>query len=321
MNIRIQEFQPAAADQWDQFCEASHNATFLHTRKYLSYHGNRLKDVSLLLFSDGKLVGLLPAAVDPTDGLSVVSHPGITYGGLIHCGSVLGENMVDAFWKIVSYYREAGFHRFTYKAVPVCYHNPLVQDDLYALFRLRAVRNRCELSCAIDLQNRLPSSARRKRSLRRAIEAGVRMHEAENPINVMWPLLEDCLRRRHGARPVHTIGEMLELQRRFPANIQIMTCSLQDRVEAGVVLYVTRKVVHCQYIASSEIGNRVNALDFLLHHCIEWALLNRARYFDFGTSNQKEGLHLNSGLYQFKSEFGGLGVVHEYYELNLLSTR
>ena len=71
-------------------------ATFLHTRCFLAYHHDRFRDVSLLLANDREIVGLFPAAVDPGDVRRVVSHPGITYGGLLHSGTLYGERMIDA---------------------------------------------------------------------------------------------------------------------------------------------------------------------------------------------------------------------------------
>ena len=38
---------------------------------------------------------------------------------------------------------------------------------------------------------------------------------------------------------------------------------------------------------------------------------------DFGTSNENSGMYLNDGLYKYKTEFGGGGVVHEYFEFCL----
>jgi lipid II:glycine glycyltransferase (peptidoglycan interpeptide bridge formation enzyme) len=74
-------------------------------------------------------------------------------------------------------------------------------------------------------------------------------------------------------------------------------------------------VWHAQYIASNESGNQVSALDAVFGAAIEEARAGGARYFDFGTSNESAGQVLNDGLFRFKSEFGGGGVAHEYYEL------
>jgi hypothetical protein len=43
----------------------------------------------------------------------------------------------------------------------------------------------------------------------------------------------------------------------------------------------------------------------------------RARYFDFGVSNEKQGWMLNEGLYRFKASFGAGGVAQEFYEVTL----
>ena len=72
-----------------------------------------------------------------------------------------------------------------------------------------------------------------------------------------------------------------------------------------------------QYIASSEVGYTLCALDAIMENCINKAVEHGAKYFDFGASNENEGRRLNEGLYQFKCEFGGGGVAYEAYELNL----
>jgi hypothetical protein len=92
---------------------------------------------------------------------------------------------------------------------------------------------------------------------------------------------------------------------------------MDGRVEAGVVLFTSTNVWHAQYIASSEKGYAVSALDVVFETAIDDASKACVRYFDFGTSNEEGGFVLNEGLYRFKSEFGGGGVAHEYYELVL----
>ena len=64
-------------------------------------------------------------------------------------------------------------------------------------------------------------------------------------------------------------------------------------------------------------GQAAGALEAVFAHCLERAREHGRRYFDFGTSNREQGLVLNEGLHRFKSEFGGSGVAHEFYELPL----
>ena len=86
---------------------------------------------------------------------------------------------------------------------------------------------------------------------------------------------------------------------------------------AGVVLFSTSRVAHTQYTTSSVKGHETGALDAVFEHCIGAAQARGVRYFDFGISNEEDGRYLNAPLYQFKSEFGGGGVVHEFYEFRL----
>jgi hypothetical protein len=131
----------------------------------------------------------------------------------------------------------------------------------------------------------------------------------------MWQVLEDNLGRKHGVRPVHSAAEIRYLHSLFPENIKFVVGLLGNEVVAGVVLFVTATVVHAQYIAASAAGYDASALDALLENCIKEARALGVRYFDFGISNEAGGRYLNSGLYQFKVEFGGGGVAHEFYEL------
>lgn len=314
----VATYHPELAQRWDEFCAHAPMATFLHTRRFLSHHGERFHDLSAVLHDDrGHLVGLFPAAEDPADSGRVVSHPGITFGGLIHDGRLVGTKAIAAMEALSRHYRELGYSEIRYKAVPHIYHVSPSCDDLYALFRLGAQRYRCDLSCAIDLTEEPRASSRRTRGRRKARKAGVEVRGGPETAELFWNILVDALGRKHGVRPVHSVEEIIRLHAMFPDNIEFITGFLAGEVVAGVVLFHSTRVTHAQYIASSASGEACGALDLLFHESITVARAVGRRYFDFGISNEREGWLLNDGLYAFKSEFGGGGVVHEFYGLSL----
>jgi hypothetical protein len=313
LSIEIISFTHAHEGIWDEFCGSAINATFLHTRKFLSYHNDRFKDLSLLIFETGKLVGVFPAAQSLVDSSLVVSHPGITYGGLVHQGSLRGERMIEALSTLAAFYLKNGYQRLQYKVIPAIYSKSPSQDDLYALFRVGALRTRCDLSCAIDLGSPLLLSERRRRGLKKAQKV-ISLSNDIGHLAELWSVIEENLARKHGAEPVHSLADMLLLSQRFPKQI-ILRCALIDgRIEAGVVFFNSNHVWHAQYIAASLIGYEQSALDAVFVSAIEEARSLGARYFDFGTSNEEQGKVLNEGLYTFKSEFGAGGIAHEFYE-------
>jgi hypothetical protein len=316
--MEVLRYAPAAAESWDEFVARTPAATLLHTRRYLSYHGERFRDLSLLLLDEKeRLVGVFPAAVDPRDDKRVVSHPGVTYGGVMHDGRLRGERMIEALKALRDHYAQQGFVTLGYKAVPYIYHREPSSDDLYALFRLGAQRYRCDLSSAIDLAARPEPSDRRRRGLKKALKSGVEIKQGAEFIAPLWRVLEDNLARKHDTKPVHSAQEIAQLHALFPAEIEFIVALLDGQVEAGVVLFATPLVLHAQYIASSNTGHEVCALDALFTHSIAMAQARRTRYFDFGNSNEDEGRYLNAGLFQFKTEFGAGGVAYEFYELSI----
>ena len=309
-------YKPENEATWDKFCIGAVNSTLLHTRLFLSYHENRFIDKSSLIMESGKLVGIFPAAESISDPDLVISHPGATYGGVIHQGWLCGMRMIKALTAISQFYGEVGYQRLQYKAVPFIYVETPAQDDLYALYRLGAQRARCDLSCSIDLGRRLSFSDRRKRGLKKA-QKTITLSSDQARLVDLWEVITQNLARKHSSQPVHSLAELTMLQERFPQQIIIRSALIDGRVEAGVVFFNSASVWHAQYIGASEKAFDVSALDAVFDAAITEAQLAGMRYFDFGTSNEAEGNILNDGLYRFKSEFGGGGIVHEYYMVAL----
>jgi hypothetical protein len=316
--MKVRDYFQEDDAQWDTLVARAPMATFLHTRRFLSYHGSRFQDVSSVITSDeGRLLAAFPAAVDPGEAKRVLSHPGITYGGLVHGRDLRGASVLDALQKVQRHYENKGFESLRYKAVPYVYHQVPSSDDLYALFRLGARRYRCDLSCTIDLAGARDVSPRRRRALKKSSKSNITIDHGPRFAEELWRLLEENLASKYATVPAHSLGEIRKLNCLFPQNIEFVVALLDSEVLAGVVLFSTARVAHVQYAASSVTGHATCALDAALDHCIGEAQTRGMRYFDFGISNEREGHHLNGSLYEFKAEFGGGGVVHEFYELPL----
>lgn len=317
MTLYIREYKLEDAEQWDAFCNQAIQATFLHHRQFLSYHGERFFDLSLKIEDNGNLVGVFPAAKDPKNKGAVISHPGITYGGILHCGYLRGERIMNAFNAIVEHYAGQGYKNLLYKVIPIIYHQAPAVDDIYALFRIGASRVRCDLSSTVDLAHRLPISKRRIRGLKKSQKAGIQIFDGLVFLPDLWPIIEYNLKLRHNVNPVHSLEEITMLASRFPENIKCVCAAVDKRVIAGSVLFLTPITHHAQYIASNHEGNSSSALDMVFEYCITSAIKHGARFFDFGISTEDNGNKLNTGLFDFKSEFGAGTTVHEFYELKL----
>jgi hypothetical protein len=314
----VHRYEPAEAAAWDDFVAQSVNGTILHTRRFLSYHGDRFSDRSLLVTNRrGRIVGVLPAAEDPADPSMVTSHPGLTYGGLVHTGKLYGESMVSAFEKIAAIYRSLGFTRLRYKPVPPIYQSAPGADDIYALFRLGASRPRCDLAAVINLSHRGRIWPGRVGWRKRAEKSGVVIEEGWDDIAAYWHVLEANLARRHGATPTHSLAEIEYLHERFPTQFILITAKADDVLAGGNLFSIEGPVMQARYTATTEAGRAVSATDLVIEQGIAVAHERGCHFYSMGTSTLDEGRELNEAQYDFKVSFGAGGVVHETYELDL----
>jgi hypothetical protein len=315
---RVRSYAPGQDGAWDDLVSRSCNGTFMHTRRFLSYHGHRFLDRSMLLEDRrGRVIGVFPAAVSPACPEMIVSHPGLSYGGLVHDGSVRGASMISALSEITDHYRRQGYRRLRYKAVPAVYHSAPADDDLYALFRLEARRYRSDLSAAIDLGHRGRVTQRRVRSRRTAEAAGVSTRQSWDEIAGFWKVLEDNLARRHDTAPAHTLAEIRLLHDLFPDEVCLISASVGAVLAGGAVLFAAGPALHMQYTATTEQGRAACVTDPIMEHAIDLARRRGHRFFDFGVSTPHEGWFLDEGLYDFKISFGAGGLVCDHYELDL----
>ncbi len=315
--MEIIKFNPSEQLSWDNFCNNCYQSTFLHTKKFISYHRDKFRDHSVIIESNGKWLGLFPAAEDPIDASSIISHPGITYGGILHQGALRGQSMIDALILLKDYYAKSNYEKLIYKKIPYIYHQAPSCDDTYGLFVLKAKLIRCDLSSTIDNDVRLKISDRRKRSYKKTIKNGIFIQNDLSLLPKFWNILEDNLRIKYNKNPVHSLDEVLLISSLFPENIKCICAVYDNKVIAGVLLFISSTVFHSQYIASNEIGHNLSALDIVFEYCIESSKLHNKRWFDFGISNENNGLFLNSGLFTYKSEFGAGSVPHEFYQIDL----
>lgn len=296
---------------WDRLVNNSKNGNFLHLRKYMEYHCDRFTDESILVFSDGKPIAALPCNRVDT---SIFSHGGLTYGGLLYGNEVHAPDVLKIFNRIGEYFRSIGCTKFIYKAVPHVFHTYLAEEDLYALYRVGARLIRRDISTVIMLHSRPKFSDSRKNTARKAEKSGVSFVEL-NSVTEFHELLTSVL-MKFGNAPVHSVSELLYLKEKFPNEIRIFGALLNQKLIAAALIYDFGHIVHSQYLASSEEGKSIGALDYVLLRLIE-ETFSEKKYFSFGISTEQQGHYLNEGLVRQKEGFGGRGVVHDFYEWDL----
>ena len=296
-------------DEWNSFVAKSKQGTFLFDRNYMDYHADRFLDHSLMVYRKGHLYALLPGNEHEQ---VFYSHQGLTYGGLLTTSKATTADIAETFKAINGYLHNQVFTTVVYKTIPWIYHELPAEEDLYALTNICNARILVRhISSAIFLNRHLPFNESRKSGIRKALRNGVEVRET-NDLSAFWKILDENLENKYGAKPVHTLPELCLLKSRFPSNIRLFMAYRGNEALGGTLLYVSRQVVHTQYISASVEGKAIGVLDLLFDY-----LINKKSwlepYFDFGKSSDGDGHDLNASLIFQKEGFGGRGVCYDWY--------
>jgi hypothetical protein len=298
---------------WDDFILTSKTPLFFFQRDFMEYHQDRFVDYSLMFYLENTLVAVLPASkhVDV-----LISHGGLTYGGLILSNRTRTETILNIIQELISFSKSQEFSKIIYKKIPYIFYQQPSDEDIYALFNYSGVTlYKKELSSAIRLDSRPGLSKGRKWLIARAKKNNLWVSVSKNWIG-FYELLSNVL-DKHDTKPVHTANELEYLSGKFPQNIELKVIIQEANIIAATVLFKFKNVVHTQYIAVSDTGKELGALDLLLETAIQEAQNNGFEYFSFGISTENNGKYLNKGLISQKESFGARGVVLDCYELSL----
>ncbi|MDQ1707123.1 MAG: hypothetical protein QOJ88_334 [Pyrinomonadaceae bacterium] len=310
--IEVVQYEERHKRPWNDFVNQAKNGVFLFNRDYMEYHADRFTDNSLLFFAEEKLIGLLPANLTK-DGL--ISHGGLTFGGIVTNTRMRAGTMLEIFEALHQYVRAASIGRLLYKTVPYIYHDVPAEEDLYALFRQNARLVRRDLSTTVRQSARPALTKGRKWSLKQGRSHEIAVRQSED-YDTFMAIETEVLQKKYGKLPVHSAAEIALLAGRFPENIKLFGSFKDDTMLAGVIIYESRNVAHAQYIATTDQGKQLAALDLILDFLINEYYVAK-RYFDFGVSTEADGRYLNAGLAEHKESFGGRAVVYDTYELTV----
>ena len=303
------EFQ----SEWNTFLENARNATFLFDRNFMEYHSTRFHDHSLIIKDDnGKMLALMPANI--TDENILISHQGLTYGGLVVRKGKKLLHTIDYFSKLLKYLNDNEIETLVYKEIPAFYNDIPFDEQQYVFFLLKAELIRRDTVSVIKNGSRPPYQRRRIRSINRAKKIGVEIRN-DNNFDDFWNLvLMPNLQKRHGVNPAHSLDEIKHLHSLFPDNIKQFNAYWKGEIMAGATIFEMQSVAHAQYSSGSDEGKKNGSLDLLFDTLIS-RIYAQKNYFDFGNSNELDGLKINKGLIDWKEGFGARTCSQNFYRI------
>lgn len=309
----IRRYSNHDKEVWNEHVSSSINGTFLIDRNFMDYHADRYEDHSLIIQDKkSEIIGVFPCN---KKGDSIISHGGLTYGGLIVNDRFGTNKTLKSFNLIIDYCKKNNLNQIIYKPVPIFYHRKFFQADIYAIENLGGKLHSRSINSILS-KDEFTIRKDRLRGAKRAKKQGVEIVNSDSYEN-FWKILEHGLSARHSVQPVHSLEEIIFLSQKFPNNIRLKLAQSEDGVVlAGTVFFIMQKVIHTQYMMASDIGKKMGALDLLILESIN-NLGETIDYVSFGISTEENGRKLNHGLIDQKEAFGSGSLCQDMYVLDL----
>ena len=313
--LKIRLYDPTLKPVWDNFLENCKNATFLFKRDFMDYHKSRFDDFSMMIYRGSKLIALVPGNIDLNN---VYSHQGLTYGGiLIHSDSKFVEYL-EIFTEVLTFLKKKSINSFFVKQIPTIY-NLNFNDELDYLSFITASENyRKDIISVINLQSDFKISRDRINGNKRGEKNLLEFREVHDFDEFWNELLIPNLSKKYSVTPVHSLDEIGLLKSRFKVNIRQFNVYKENQIVAGTTIFQTKNVVHVQYTAANSKKNILGSLDFLFFKLIT-EIFPKHKYFDFGTSNERDGKKINQGLLYWKEGFGARSLIQNFYKFDVSS--
>ena len=310
-NYTVRLYNSEDFANWNAFISIAKNATFLFHRDFMEYHSDRFQDFSMLVFEDDKLVSVIPAN---RVGDAVFSHQGLTYGGFVFNKKIKLGEVIAVTKAVLEFLFQNNIHTLQLKLIPSIYNSYFSEEIEYAMFLTEAKLIRRDCLSVIDLTKPFSFSNNRNRSIARGFKNNLVIKE-ELEFELFWnEILIPNLEKKHNSKPIHTLEEILNLQKKFPNNIRHFNVYQQGKILAGATIFETEIVARSQYISGNKDMNSTGSIDYLFSYLIK-EIYNQKKYFDFSTSHETSSKNINKGLLYWKEGFGAKTLVQNAYEV------
>ncbi len=324
--MNVFPYQNELKTLWDRFVsENSVNGTFLHSRRFLEYHGpEKFMDCSVLIgTAKSDIWAVVPACRSLSDGkVTFFSHPGSTYGGIVAEKIRYNlEDMTAIIDALEDYIKSNGFEKAVLKLTPDIFS--AASTDLHQyLLTYRGFSHYSELSAYIDypsygsdILGHMNNARRRK--LKKCLEQNLRfeMISLDKDVAEFYEILKENL-EKHGAKPVHTLDELLDFKNgRLPDIVDFYGVFLGDRMIAGAMSFNFRErnVLHIQYSGALQEYNKLTPMSFLFYNLIKSGMERGFSRLSWGISTEKQGKILNLNLAQTKESYGSVFTLNRTF--------
>ncbi|OZV69023.1 FemAB family protein [Winogradskyella aurantia] len=301
--------------QWDTLVKASPEATFLFRRDFMEYHQHQFLDYSIMVFDNEVLLAVLPAN---RVGETVFSHQGLTYGGFVFKPDLSFIEIDDILSSVLEFLARHGIKSLDIKITPEFYQTENTRHIIRCLKNLNVERYRKDRIFAVNYAKPFTIHKTKMKHFNKNQDKGFLIEEV-NDFGLFWTeVLIPRLAEKHNTTPVHTLSEIELLKARFKNEVKQFNIYLKDELLAGITIFDKGRIVKSQYGATTKLGEKERALEYLFLSLIFKFQTEGKHFFSMGTvRDTAKPLGYNKGLLRQKKELGCLEYNQDFYKITL----
>ncbi len=265
----------------------------------MEYHTPQFEDHSLIVESNGHWLAIFPAHQKDT---IIFSHQGLTFGGWIGSMEMTTETYEAVIAATLTYYKRAGFLGLEFK--PGFYPLHLTPVDFK---KFGFEKTGAKPVYLLDLPTmEFPKS--KMQGVKKAEKAGIYL-ERDGQFEPFWELLTATYEQKLGIRPVHTLIEIKKLATQH--SILQYNVYQKNTLLAGATVYAFDDIIRTQYLAVSDEGKALGAMDFLMYHLIQ----AKVKLLDLGGVTDPRTDQPTETLSWWKKSFGAKAHESEVWSI------
>lgn len=324
MNLELIDYSYEDKD-FEIFISNSQNGTFMSTKRFLSYHGDKFKNIFLGVTSKNEIVSTLVGTTIFEDQKKIFySHPGASFGGII-LNYLDYSSSLEVFNLYKNWLNKNNYNSLIYKDLP---RDNLINnsESLNYIFNLNKIKIlKSELSTFIDLTNQYEFIYSNFNNLtKRIIKKNKSLFETrisnnKKDLNSFYNILIDNLKTRHSAFATHTLNDLSYLFNEFDQiKLFITSDNTNNQMASGIIVFeLNNQIALAFYIATNQKFLNYSPVRSTISTAIEFYQKQGFKSFNFGISTENSGKQVNEGLIKFKEGFGGFNVIRNTLELTL----
>lgn len=327
--IKVSKYDQKDQELWDNFVQNSINGTIFHEQRFISYHGNKFEDCSLLIHNNSELIAVFPAAIINKNGKTILkSHPGTSYGGLVFNATIQLKIVFDIINEIEIFAKNNEFDAIEFRHSPNIFRKtPLdqldfaltskaynkIDEELSTCYELSRYKD-LEISDAIKLFKNSGRSKARK-NINKAFRDGLTFRELDkSEYGLFHNILINNL-KKHNAKPVHSLKDINTLKELYPERVRIFGVFKDSELAAAYLIFNVNSIGNHIFYGSIDYNYQVyRPTSFGLFMLIKTFADEGDKFLNMGISTEDGGKVINWDLFAFKESFNGTGILRYYWQ-------